>query len=391
MASVESLAKPELLRWARESRGLDIDEAAAKAQVSSERLAGWETGAGGPTVSQLRLLASAYKRSIAVFYLPSIPKSAPRPRDFRRLPGEVAGEESATLRLETRKAVLRRRAALDLFELDELKPPRPALTLVRTDPEISGGLIREFLGVSLVEQYGWETPYEALNSWRNAFERAGVMTTQMKGVDPGEASGFSMAEDPLPIVVLNSSDFPRRRIFTLFHELAHIGLDESGLCDLDDFSKRGRHELAVERFCNAVAGTALLPRDALLEEGVIRRHPKGNPEWSTDDLDTLSARYGVSAEAVLRRLVDVDLTSWDFYQSKTRELRARIAGFLERRAAPKGPPSPPVIAVANSGQLLSRLTMASLARGLITGAEASEYLDVQVKHFPKIQERIAGS
>ena len=47
---VRAVVKPELLVWARQSARYRVHEAAKKANVSAERLAGWgdETAAGGP-------------------------------------------------------------------------------------------------------------------------------------------------------------------------------------------------------------------------------------------------------------------------------------------------------------------------------------------------------
>ena len=87
---VHAAVKPTLLVWARESAGLEIDEAARKLQVKPERLASWETGERRPTINQLRHLARVYRRPIAVFFLSKPPKKFKAMHDFRRLPGEIA-------------------------------------------------------------------------------------------------------------------------------------------------------------------------------------------------------------------------------------------------------------------------------------------------------------
>ncbi len=88
---VEAMVQPELLVWARTSAGLSLDQAAKKVQVGPGRLESWESGKGRPTVrptvKQLRKLGNAYKRPIAVFYLPEPPKDFQPMKDFRRLPG----------------------------------------------------------------------------------------------------------------------------------------------------------------------------------------------------------------------------------------------------------------------------------------------------------------
>jgi transcriptional regulator with XRE-family HTH domain len=83
-----------LLAWARTSAGLSIEEAARKVGANAEKLSSWEDGESRPTIGQLRKLAHIYKRPIAVFYLPVPPEDPMPPKDYRRLPGSVAGRES---------------------------------------------------------------------------------------------------------------------------------------------------------------------------------------------------------------------------------------------------------------------------------------------------------
>lgn len=71
---VRALVKPELLVWARESARLTVERASKKAQVTAEQLGSWERGESQPTITQLRKLGRAYKRPLAVFYLPKPPK-----------------------------------------------------------------------------------------------------------------------------------------------------------------------------------------------------------------------------------------------------------------------------------------------------------------------------
>jgi len=104
-ASVKAIIKPEILVWARTSAGYrDLDEAATKVGVKPEKLAAWESGSDSPTVVQLRKVAGVYKRPIAVFYLPNVPKGVDVLHDFRTVYGGKAGEYSPALRFEIRRA-----------------------------------------------------------------------------------------------------------------------------------------------------------------------------------------------------------------------------------------------------------------------------------------------
>ena len=104
-ARIPALVKPQLIRWARTSAGMDVAQAARKARISQEKLQAWETEKDRPTIIQLRKLGEIYKRPLAVFYLPEPPRDfqVESIRDFRRLPDSVAASFSAELRFEIRR------------------------------------------------------------------------------------------------------------------------------------------------------------------------------------------------------------------------------------------------------------------------------------------------
>jgi DNA-binding transcriptional regulator YiaG len=64
---------PKVLKWARESARMSIETAAAKVSVPPSRLQKWEDGSALPTIHQGEMLAKAYRRSFALFFLPEVP------------------------------------------------------------------------------------------------------------------------------------------------------------------------------------------------------------------------------------------------------------------------------------------------------------------------------
>ena len=65
---------PKVFKWARESARMTEENAAAKVSVSSDRLIDWEAGKSKPTIRQAQILAKAYRRPFALFFLPDIPQ-----------------------------------------------------------------------------------------------------------------------------------------------------------------------------------------------------------------------------------------------------------------------------------------------------------------------------
>jgi Zn-dependent peptidase ImmA (M78 family)/transcriptional regulator with XRE-family HTH domain len=378
--------RPGLLAWARNSAGFDLATAAKKAGTKPERLAAWESDEARPTINQLRKLAHIYKRPIAVFYLPRPPEDISPPKDYRRLPGEVSGVESPELRYEIRRAVTRREFALELLDDAGEEPPEFRLTGDRSEPpEQLGSRIRGALGIDMDVQSSWRGDRSPFNGWRFYIERAGALVQQMTDVDVSEARGFSISEFPFPVVVVNIKDAVRGRTFSLVHELVHVTLRQSGLCDLDDTSSRSADDLRLERYCNAVAGATLVPEEQLMTS-VYVREPRISPTWADEELRALARDFGVSREVILRRLLDLGLTTDDFYREKRDQF---IEEYEEaRRRQPGGFAPPPVVALASAGPAFAGLVLSSYEQGTITASDVSDYLGVRLKHLPRIEEQL---
>ena len=393
---VRALINPELLVWAREDVGLTVEAAAKKIPVKQERLVAWESGELRPTIKQLRKLAQAYKRPLAVFYLPGPPKKFQAMRDFRRLPGEVAGIESPALRLEIRRARFRREIALELYrELGEEPPTFSLSARLDEDPEEVAMRMRELLGISMEEQSSWRDPYVAIQNWRTALENAGVLVFQTLarsyGVDLAEARGFSLTEMPLPTLVINAGDAPRGRVFSMLHELAHIALREGGLCDMRERDLRPPEEQRIEVFCNHIAGSILVPREHLLVAPEVANHGVVS-DWADEELGNLSSRFQVSREVILRRLLILNRTTEVVYRQKRVQFQEEYDHFREERRArsSKGGPPPATQAISRMGKLFARLVLQGFYQEKISSSDVSEYLEVKLQHMPKIETAIFG-
>ncbi len=384
--------KPELLVWARDSAQLTVEQAAKKAQVSAERLGSWECGESRPTIGQLRKLGRVYKRPLAVFYLPKPPKLFQALHDFRRLPQDLVGKESPQLAFEIRRARYRREIAVDLYQ--ELAGEEPksfsATATVDEDSEAVASRLREHLGVKRDEGASWKTLYDAFNRWRAALEDTGVLVFQASDIEVSEMRGFSISEPLFPVVVVNIKDALSARIFSMLHETTHLMLHEGSLCDvLDELSFTQER---IEVFCNRVAGAVLVPKEWLLEEDVVREQK--DPRWPDEAIALLAQRYRVSREVVLRRLLVLGRTTEDFYKKKRKELQeefeAQQEEVLQRKALglEVGFAPPYRMAVSLAGPFFVRLVLNSYRQEKITSNDLSSFLEVRLKHVPKIEQAV---
>lgn len=377
MTSVKAIIKPDLLIWARKSAGFKkIEDAAAKIKVSTGKLSDWEAGLDSPTIVQLRIIANVYKRPIAVFYLPAAPRGVDVLHDFRTIPGGKSGEFSPELTYEIRKAYHRREKALDLYdELGEKPTPVSLRAVVGDDVDQLGSLIRDYLKVSKATQESWKNSYDALNAWKSAIESHEILIFQASRVSVSEMRGFSIAAQPVPVIVLNSADSPNARIFTLIHELTHISLQSDGVCTLDSTKDR------IEVFCNAVAGTTLLPQAWL---------SGASATWSDDEVRQTAKRFSLSNQVVLRRLLTLGKVSETKFNTLQSVYDKEAKEFAAQQHDKDIVVAQSTKALASSGKLFAKLVLDSYHRNKVTSADVSDLLSVRVKHLKDIETKVYG-
>lgn len=379
-----------ILRWARESSGLDLDSAARKVGTSAQIMKSWEEGTTFPTIKQLRKIAKAYMRPIAMFFLPELPEEPEKIKDFRRMPDILQKEMSSALRFEIRLAFERREEAIDLAS--DLGDEAGNIDL-RVSPEDNAeqvaARIRETLGVSIAEQFRWTSKRQAFNAWRRSLENLGVLIFQTGilrnlVVPLDETRGFSISDQPFPVIVVNGNDHASAKCFTLIHEFAHILLHEGGLCDLHNpFLSRNDTE-RTEMFCNQIAGSVLVPKDELLKSDIVRYHGQV-PEWDDNELSTLSRKFWVSWEVILRRLLVLNKTTQRFYRAWRTGKPDRYPG-RDDQGEPRISTATRVI--VRNGKLFPILVLRALRNGYVTTFEASEILNAGPHRIPDIEKAI---
>jgi Zn-dependent peptidase ImmA (M78 family) len=312
---------------------LSLEEAAKKTRIRRSTLLAWETIKGAPTPRQLEKLADTYKRPVATFFLSSPPEDPPLPTDFRVLPQD----QSDHLSPQTRFAIRRARRLQAIYEelsdgSDFTDSELPAASTTH-DPDAVGATARQWLGISVEAQTSWGAVSPAFRNWRRAIESRGVLTFQFS-MPLEDVRGFSMSSRPT--IVINSRDAVSAREFTMFHELAHLMLRQPGICQPDETDQSGSSSTAAEVFCNAVAASALMPMDALLNSDEVANYRSRRTSLQ-DTVTYLVARFSVSRYVVLRRLVSAGLVPNRDYRRITDDWDAEGRSDVRRRSK-YGPP-----------------------------------------------------
>lgn len=393
MATVRVPVQPTVIAWARKTAGLDQPTAARRLGVSESILERWESGDLDPTVGQLRRAANLYNRSLAVLFLPApIEDPAPPVADFRRLDPDADTGWSPQLRAAIQRAVNQRKTLLDLRDTaPEVVPSIDfELFIDRGDPvEEAGTKLRSFLELSDAPPGVVARPQDLLNGLVRSVEAHGAIVIQTQRVPLAEMKGFSIADRPFPVVALNGSDWPRPKIFTLLHELVHLGLRSSGLCDMHEASEPSHLESdSVEHFCNQVAASALMPASEFL---TVQSNVGGEERgWQLSDLHALASAFGASSEAALLRLIGLGAASWDVYWQRRPELNeayeeARLEDRRRRQESPGGP-SYYVVKTRDLGRAYITSVVDAFEDDAISSRDLAEFLGVRFDQLPALLE-----
>jgi Zn-dependent peptidase ImmA (M78 family) len=368
----------EVLVWARKQRGLSAEDAAKRLNMPVGDLLELEGGARPPTLGVLERIASGYRLPLVTLLMPAPLPEADRAafQDFRAFEGHPAGK----LAPETVLAI--EEAYTDLELMGDLKEAAPQLFGVplvppytlSDDPVSVAASERERLAVTTAAQFAWSNDREAFLRWRELAEAQGVFVYQMK-LGGDDTRGFAMWDDreiPVAVIDATESGYPAK-IFTLWHEYAHLLLRTGGI------SNQNRKN-SVERFCNVFAAHFLMPMSEFRQEASLVA-PRSRA-WKDSDVTRLANRFRVSKSAVAIHLEAARLVPDGFY--------GRMRALWQSRPLPssKGRAThPEKIANRLGGRHIS-LVMDALRQGVLNKIDAREYLDVRPDHFEAVEAEV---
>lgn len=371
---------PAVLVWARETAGLDREDAAKRVPMDPLSLAALETGDADPNVTRLRRLAELYHRPVAVLLLPTPPTEEPLPRDFRTV-GGGAPRLGPEVRLALRRArrIQRFLAGLARDESGYWAPNTVARRTLANDPAAVGAEIRLQLGVSDAIQRSWRDPWAALRAWRAAVERTGVLTIADRW-PRSECQGIAFWDEYVPAIVITTNEQPVARCFTLLHEFAHLTLRQGGSClEREDDSHNGR----VERWCNQVAAAALVPERMLRDE--VGRRPDAAP--GLDFVEQLVPTFNVSRHVIALRLEELGIAPRGFYLKLLAQLQSVSSAETEESGG--FGQSSPRRTLAFAGKAPVQALVKAVADDVLTRREAADLLNARGDHWEELAELAA--
>jgi Zn-dependent peptidase ImmA (M78 family) len=371
--SLKVEVKPEILKWLLDTSGYKVEDVSKRLSVPKEVVNKWLNGEDTPTLSQIKEMSQQFGRSLAVFLLTKPPEELPLPKDRRSTSGPKP------LSPKTYKAIRTARWIQSIAEnlmknLNLDVKPRIKTSSYTEDAKTVAKYERESFGIKVDEQISWKAN-KTFESWRKLIESKNILVLQIP-IPIEEIRGFVLADKEPFIIVVSSSDDPNAKMFTLFHEYAHILLKQSSMCNpVLEIEKSGRDN--YEKWCNSFAGSFLLPDDYVnkdfTELGKLTLPAK---------VSRISNKYKISKHAVLVRLLNLRIID-------PRNFNEEVTRLASKKKKKGGCSLPiPEKRIQERGKTFISVVLKNSKENHITNSDVLDYLSIKTKHLEPIRSLV---
>ena len=367
----------KVLVWSRESLAISRNQASEKMGITAKRLVQLEEGEKQPTLDELKELSKTYKRTIATLLLANPPKEKPLPTDRRTIDSKDLGNFHEKTIMAVRKARALAQSFVELRQELGIEIPKFNLSAsIQEQPQDVAAKIRKHLNLDELREI--ENINHALEAYIEKVESLGVAIFQLS-LTQDKLRGFSIVDDIMPIIgIKRGGEQATAKIFTLFHELGHILLNEGGLCDLSE-----KTNIEIEKWCNAFSAEVLIPTSELLKmEIVLEQKHSNNKIWAKKDLVELGNYFHVGPLAILRSLLENKLTTPVFYKEKHQAWNKPQFG---RAKHPEGK-NIAKETIREKGRTYISLAFSAYDQNRIDLKDLSDFLGIRLSYIPKTRQ-----
>ena len=277
----QALINPKILAWARKRLFPTVEAASGPLKVPAQRLEKWERGEARPTFNQARRIADRLRIPFGYLYLSSPPPEAPLPLpDHRPNP---AIPPSIDL-IEVIHDAQRKQEWYREEMLHHESPPLPFAG--QFNPESAFQDIANDIHATIGIGISTGGPMPKAAAPRPGFladlvrrtEDAGILVLRSgvaagnthRKLNPAEFQGFAIADNHAPVIFINAQNSITAQTSTLAHQLTHIWINESGVCNTEFPAAYVNN---VEKLCHRTAQEILHP------EATKYGKLNNNPPW----------------------------------------------------------------------------------------------------------------
>ena len=395
MAYIYAKVNKNTLRFIRDKEQVSFDYIKRVTKFAEEKVRSWEDEESDkfPTINQAKTLAKCYHVPFAGFYMNSEDiniKYLPKIVNKRTMQDSI--EDDSAVNLAIIDLLNDRDSFLYMKEELREKIPKFDLSISSNNDNVVdwAHTIRSYFDIDLSEQYYTSSKRKFYLYLRQKVESKGIFIQGFVKVPPEVMRGVAIADGTLPIIGVNDEDRHPAKSFTIIHELVHIIKRTSAICnDMMDSSITDREEV----FCNAVAGEALVPYEALFSF----INSNDIYEYNLSDVDKLASAFSVSSEVIARRLLDTKKCNYSWYLYISDELRKKYEDTKRKRKEAKLagrpisiPRNMPREAIDRTSAYYCDVLLRGLSEGIIDKADLSSYIGIGEKHINKFISEVMG-
>ncbi len=302
-AAIDPIALGERLRLARDAAKITQAQAAEAISAARTTLVAIEQGGRRPRLEELQTLAGLYGTTVNALLRRESAKVDLRPRFRRTQDGGSAVEMASALLTDLVKAEVELEDWLGVVRGRSAPPERPILPgNVLAQAEEDAFELRQWLGIG-------DAPVHDMVSILELQLGARVFVRRLEAKISGL---YAYDNDAGPCVLLNALHPKERRAQTAAHELGHYISTRNAPDSLYEGSPEQTRE---ERYANAFARAFLTP--ARTVKSMFRDTTAGATNLTRRHVIVLAHGFGVSREALVRRLEELDLVpngTWDWFE-----------------------------------------------------------------------------
>ena len=252
--------------------------------------------------------------------------------------------------------------------------------------------IAEVLRIKVEDYRAQKTAEEAFAYLRERAESVGIFVllignlgTHHSAISVESFRGFAIADAIAPFIVINDQDAKTAWAFTLLHELAHLWLGATGISGASA-------EIEIEKFCNDVASSFLLPRHELRELVVTDETPAAE---AIEAIARFAWPRHLSRKMVAYTLLRANRIQRNTWLKLNRAINELWLGERERQkeAARRNESGPNYYIVRRHrlGKALLNLVDRTMGAGMLTPVKAAKVLGVKPRSvYPLLINRPRG-
>jgi len=228
----------------------------------------------------------------------------------------------------------------------------------------------------------------AFNHVRDLLTESGIIV-MMNGIvgknthralDINEFRAFALVDEWAPLIFINSADSQGAKLFSLFHEIAHIWIGENDL--YNDRRNNPGDVKPREVICNAVAGEIMVPKDVF-----ILKWKESTEEDVYLQIKDIAKYFRCSESVIARKALDIKEISIDVYDQVVSDA---IEAFRELKESRESGGDYYNTMGSRLDKCFIRALCESINKGRTNYTEAFRLTNTSRKTFSEVASRLGG-